>query len=235
MPFKWNDPRAYRNWYIGIAILVMIQLLILSGKAGVADVIYRMAKTQINQWMVADVKPGIGERFRDVEGLLKRSLSLKPDNAALHDDLGRIYGLAARDKTLSFNVRRSYAEKSLDSFRTAASLRPAYPYTWVDIVLIKEILGQVRDQEFKVAFNNGIELGPWEPGLHSHLIWLGLRQFASLEPSDRLKVFTVIDRALKMHPLPLLEEAKKRGSLRLFCLRAKGNIKQVESYCAEQE
>ena len=235
MSYSLSDNSRYRDIVIIVALLLFIQFVFLAAKNGVADLFFRMAQAPIKQWSDTVTHSDSHGKIKELEGLLKKALMLEPGNASTHFYLGRLYGKATYDKTLAYNERMHYAKMALEEYRASLALRPAYPYTWGNLALIKGWLGQVRDAEFKAAYENVVRLGPWEPGLHRSMIWLGLRNWAYLDVSLRNKVKLFINRALRMQPLEIMKMAEQRGRLVYFCVLAKGKSEEAENYCAERK
>lgn len=64
-------------------------------------------------------------------------------------------------------------DRARDYYRAAVALRPAWPYVWANIALLK--LKQDRiDAEFALAMERVATLGPWETHLQSGIAAAGV-------------------------------------------------------------
>ena len=118
-------------------------------------------------------------------------------------------------------------------YKKAISLRPTWPYAWVNLALVKYRLGET-DDEFYYALHKADELGPWEPGVQRVIVDIGLHYWNSLSSDERKFVLNIIEKSLKhtarKHSIDVLDLTKRYGKLELMCLIHE-DIDYVYEYC----
>ena len=222
-----------------IALLLIPCLLYLAwmaGSRGLADVYSRPVINEIRDWQ---------------EG--KRTLALK-DWGRLQADLGKALALDPNNPDtnhfMAIALEGQYAElppeavkagsarrAALDFYRKAVRLRPVWPYTWIDLALVKYRLGEL-DEEFYTAWHRGVELGPWEPGVQRVAAEIGLHGWIDLTKDDRAFTLEVIKKGVShsdaVHALAMLEQTRSYRFLELICLIMDSDA-FVQEYCRRQQ
>jgi len=113
-----------------------------------------------------------------------------------------------------------YLGLALKNYRKAAELRPAWPYTWSQISLVKYRMGKI-DQELKQAIENATKTGPWEPGVQQIIAEVGLSVWEELDFAMRGIIVRNIDRGITMQPDLMMNILKKHGQLKMVCYQKK--------------
>ena len=130
------------------------------------------------------------------------------------------------------NEEKNYhLSNALQNYREAAALRPAWPFTWNHITLVKYRLGEI-DDEFLMAMENAMETGPWEPGVQQVTVEVGLRTWKMLDFGLREKIVRNIYRGISLQPDQMMKILEKYNQLHLVCLEK--NLKPaVLAYCGQ--
>jgi len=79
--------------------------------------------------------------------------------------------------------------------RDAIELRPRWPYSWANLVLMKAHLGEV-DDEYQYALEQAIRFGPWEQSVHISLTHAAVLSWSSLSKEQKSLYAGNIERGL---------------------------------------
>lgn len=233
-PESMSHSYSYSGLFLVLVVSMLLLLSVLALKRGVAEVNHVSAQATIKQWTRKWSSSTTLDQLKEVERKLQFALRLEPHSPAIHDDLGRLYSLATKIKTISGQKRREYGKLAMQQYRKALTYRPAYPYTWVNLALMKTWFGQVKDREFHAAFSNGIKYGPWEPKLQRHLVSIGLSHWMWLDKELRQATQLVLNRGMKIQPQQILKIARKKRKLHLLCQLNLTEGRLVEKACARK-
>ena len=66
----------------------------------------------------------------------------------------------------------------------AIQLRPRWPYSWANLVLMKSYLNEF-DEEYQEALSNAVRFGPWEQSVHLTLSHAAALSWASLTKEQK--------------------------------------------------
>ncbi len=113
-----------------------------------------------------------------------------------------------------------YLSLALKNYRKAAELRPAWPYAWSQISLVKYRMGEI-DQELQQAIENATNTGPWEPGVQQITAEVGLGVWGELDFAMKKIIVRNIERGITMQPILMLNILKKYGQLKMVCYQKK--------------
>ena len=91
----------------------------------------------------------------------------------------------------------SFRQQAITAYRTAITLRPAWPEGWAHLARQKAIAGQV-DEEFDLAIERATTLGHWEMLVHLLITETGLMAWPSLSPISRTAVIANLERGLSL-------------------------------------
>jgi tetratricopeptide (TPR) repeat protein len=169
----------------------------------------------------------------DLRSNLTRALELDPTNPDINDYLGlsiegRFADVAPKDETAA-----PYRQEALMYYRKAVSLRPVWPYSWVNLALVKYRLGQT-DAEFYKALHTATELGPWEPTVQRVVVDIGLHFWNGLAIDERHFILETIARGIqhadRKHSRKILELVKRYGFLEYICIIHEKE-EHVQKYC----
>ena len=215
-----------------IAIPCLLYLTYIAGSWGLADIYARSSITVLDKWRYGK-KILNSDDWDKLRADLSYALESDPDNPNIHQYLalaleGRFANTAPKNKEAMSSRREAYAH-----YKKAISLRPTWPYTWMNLALVKYRLGET-DDEFYHAMHKADELGPWEPGVQSVIVDIGLHYWNSLSRDEREFVLNIIDKSLhhskRKHSVDVLNLTKRRGKLELVCLIYE-DIGFVNEYC----
>ncbi len=217
-----------------IAIPCLLYLTYIAGSWGLADIYARSSITVLDKWRYGK-KILDGDDWDKLRADLSYALEHDPDNPNIHQYLalaleGRFANTAPKNKEAMPSRREAYAH-----YKKAISLRPTWPYAWMNLALVKYRLGET-DDEFYHALHKADELGPWEPGVQSVIVDIGLHYWNSLSRNERKFVLNIIDKSLhhskRKHSVDVLNLTKRRGKLELVCL-VHEDIDYVNQYCTK--
>jgi hypothetical protein len=182
---------------------------------GLADLAYFPARDTLSNWSRAGVEPTPAQ-WVAARGALQAARRLEPDNPLFVEETGTLYEkrVAAADPAQPL-VRR-YLARALDEFRLAARMRPASPFAWSDVALVKFRLA-VLDAEFVAAVDNAARLGPWEPGVQRTLADIGFAGWPALSAPARTAIAGAIERGLITQPKEIARLAKIDDRAAAFC------------------
>ncbi len=113
-----------------------------------------------------------------------------------------------------------YLGLALKNYRKAAELRPAWPYSWSQISLVKYRMGEI-DQELQQAIENATKTGPWELGVQQIIAEVGLGVWEELDFAMKKIIVRNIDRGITMQPDLMMNILKKHGQLKMVCYQKK--------------
>ncbi|WP_415893559.1 hypothetical protein ACMXYN_03755 [Neptuniibacter sp. PT8_73] len=78
----------------------------------------------------------------------------------------------------------------------AAELRPRWPYSWANIVLMKAHMNEF-DEEFNQSLLNAEQYGPWEQSVHLTLAHAGAISWSNLSAEQKSIIAEHVHRGLK--------------------------------------
>jgi hypothetical protein len=197
------------------ATAVLVAAMYAAALRGLADVAYFPARSTLDAWSKRGIAPTAAQWVAARDALAEAS-RLEPDNPLFVEETGRLYErrVAAADPAQA--VVRSYLERALGEFRRAARMRPASPFAWTNVALVKFRL-KALDAEFRVAIENAARLGPWEPGVQRALADIGFVGWRDLSAPVRAVIAGAIERALFTQPGDIERLAKRDGRAAAFC------------------
>ena len=207
--------------FIFLALLVFIYLSINRGLAALA---YRQVDIDLieNNSSNSELIQGM---LSDVEV----ALSYYPNRPEYLDSKGQLLEYLVDLPGTSGKERKSTLRDVTEIYQTAIKQRPLWPYSWINLLNVKDKLGEI-DGEYLKAFNRSNELGPWEPKIQMRLIRSGLKHWAKLQESQRQQTIMVIERAMKRQPSLVFELIQSYNRPDLVCHLEFKNKAFVE-YC----
>ncbi len=215
-----------------IAIPCLLYLSYLAGNWCLADLYARPSITILEKWRSGDLTLN-GDDWDKLRADLSYALVHDSDNPDIHEYLalaieGRFADVAPKNKAAMPFRREAYVH-----YKKSISLRPTWPFVWVNLALVKYRLGET-DDEFYHALHKADELGPWEPGVQRVIVDVGLHHWNLLSRNEKQFVLNIIDKSLRHtnpeHPLNVLDLTKRYGALELVCLIHE-DIVYVNQYC----
>jgi len=217
---------SYRYLLI-IPCLILIGLIITAGFRGLADVNVQSARRSLVLWE-SDVNALNNKEWTIAYDDVSKAVSQDPLNPEL---------LTLMAKVQEWKVYLDYGDvknnhyliSALKNYRKAAELRPAWPYSWSQISLVKYRMGEI-DQELQQAIENATKTGPWEPGVQQIIAEVGLSVWEELDFAMREIIVRNIHRGITMQPILMLNILKKYGQLKMVCYE-KNKQATVAQYC----
>ncbi len=162
-------------------------------------------------------------------GRVDRALRRFPRHPDYLDLAGRLQVLQASQPGVLGKARREYLESALAYYRQALSVRPLWPYSWANLLEVKDRLGVV-DDEFVLALQRSIETGPWTPRVQLQVVNSGLRYWDALAAREQRMVREKAVDALSIQPREVLELVKAFGRPGLICGEAVEHV-QISRWC----
>ncbi len=208
---------SYRYLLI-IPCLILIGLIITAGFRGLADINVQSARRSLVLWE-SDVNTLNNTEWTIAYDSVSKAVSQDPLNPELLTLMANVQEWKIYlDKDDDEN--NHYLSLALKNYRKAAELRPAWPYTWSQISLVKYRMGEI-DQELQQAIENATKTGPWEPGVQQIIAEVGLGVWEELDFAMREIIVRNIDRGITMQPILMLNILKKYGQLKMVCYQKK--------------
>jgi hypothetical protein len=198
---------------------------------GLADAEYTQARLLVG--MPGPGKPAPkAENVPGAQAHLREALRLEPDNPHFVEQFARTYELTALG--LDRNDPEAYQalRQSAAALRLAARMRPASPYVWADLALVKLRLDDM-DYEFYGALQRAGRLGPWEPAVQLALVDMGLAVWWLLATPAKEWVVAALDRALLREQNEVRRLAKAHGTLPAVCAFP-GTPPRLAAFCVRK-
>ncbi len=195
-----------------IPCLILVGLIIIAGFWGLADINVQSARRSLVLWE-SDIDTLNNTEWTIAYDSVSKAISQDPLNPELLILMANVQEWKIYlDK--DDNENNHYLSLALKNYRKAAELRPAWPYTWSQISLVKYRMGEI-DQELQQAIENATKTGPWEPGVQQIIAEVGLRVWEELDFAMREIIVRNIDRGITMQPILMLNILKKYGQLKM--------------------
>lgn len=109
--------------------------------------------------------------------------------------LGRIYEWRDMGRPFGDPEAQAAREQARDAYRQAIESRPDWPFTWVQLGLIKLRLLEF-DEEFDRALQQGFDNGPWRLGVYRGIAEIGLIAWPQLDEAQRRQVLEAARRTV---------------------------------------
>jgi hypothetical protein len=212
-------------------VLVLFCLLILAWALLRANAAWHFFAAQTIAQPLFETGTGSPADFAEAEFRVNTALSRFPDNPDYLDFAGRLKILSAGQPGVVGSQRRELLQSAAGDFRRALSVRPTWPYSWANLLSVKDKLRQV-DAEFNEAINAAAETGPWEPRVQMQIIDSGLRHWDELASAERELVRVKTADALRIQPREAFAAAKSFGRPDLLCELDSDQV-QIQNWCNE--
>lgn len=162
---------------------------------------------------------------------VRRASGAFPGRPDFLDLSGRLKQLQAVQPGAVGRPGRELLQAAAADHRTALAARPLWPYSWANLLAVKDRLGEV-DAEFALALERSVETGPWEPAVQRQVIRSGVRWWDELQRAQRQQLRRVVDNALRTQPRHVFEIVRFYARPDLLCGPATGQP-QIERWCRE--
>jgi len=143
-----------------LALMVTVMAVLWAFRFGMGYVQQYRIHAAIDRWQHS-TKPMTVDQWNELEQEAKSALLWSPNEADLHNALGRIYALRTGDTGASKLLRRAYANKAIAEYSRVVALRPAWPYGWMNRAAVLADV-DLFNAQFKQNLFMSIRLGPWE-------------------------------------------------------------------------
>lgn len=147
---------------------------------------------------------------------IQRALRFFPNHSEYLDTRGLLLEYSADLPGVAGGERRRLLSQAADQYRQAISHRPLWPYSWANLLSVKDKLGQV-DDDYLLAFERSDTLGPWEPPIQLQLIHSALRNWPLLGVSQHERTGQIIARAMQRQGREVFALIRSMNRLDLLC------------------
>jgi hypothetical protein len=209
--------------------LILVMLLVLGWASLRANAAWQFLAARS---IAAPMLEGGADSQLTVEAAVLRvenAMRFFPNQPDYLDLAGQLQELKAIQSGVVGTERRDLLHSAADFYRRALSVRPLWPYSWANLLGVKDRLGEV-DSEFRLAISRSVETGPWEPRVQMQVISSGLRYWDQLGGSSRELVRGKVVDALKVQPREVFEMVRDFGRADLVCSSDTG-YEQIERWC----
>lgn len=199
---------------LGLALLLLgaSQSLYYGLRAAWADV-----NSLPTRWVVGEWREGRGpastlELWADSRDELRAAALREPNNPQFFEDLGYLHAARAQSMgALSADNEMAVFQKILydeatNNFRSAAVLRPSFPYPWAYLAYTKTLNGQ-RDGEMWSAYDRAMAFGKNEAGVEMILAQVALPQWKFMTDERQATFAAMVANAQATTKGKLLETA----------------------------
>ena len=191
----------------------------------ISDWSLRQNEPQPRAWLIA-------------HGAIERAINWYPvDNPNLFITRGRIHDWRYYKKPIGDPIAAESRLLALADYRHAAALQPSWPYTWIDIALVKTRLGIV-DQEALDALQNAFNTGQWRPDVLLNITETGALAWNMLPARGKRLVMVSIDRGLASSTKTAglvansLEQLERENAI---CNRLVSEYANIKKWCSRTE
>ena len=216
-----------------ISCLCLIVMLIFCGvvaaKWGISSVIAYPSISRLEDWREHQQRLEHGQ-WEVIRAGLVNALSYDPQNPELLHKLGLAYE-GEFYYILGNGLATDYRKFAYEYYQEASAIRPAWPYHWVDLLLVKYRLGEI-DEDFNVAIKQAVILGPWEPWVQQVIADVGMHHWYHFTPEMQQLVNTTVRQGVQHldNAKPILELVKRYDMFDLICLSGIDDL-QVMQFC----
>lgn len=178
-------------------ILLAVLLLVLSVAAaalGIAEIYRSEAATLTGEWFWSEAEEGPPAwAWEQVHRYLWLANRLAPFDPQILADLGELYERRVGDSLASESS--ADLDRALGYYRQSLALRPAWPYAWADVALLK-ITQKRLDAEFALAMQHALTLGPWQTVVQASIAGGGLSVWDKLPTTLQTRIEHAVARGL---------------------------------------
>lgn len=152
-----------------------------SGRMAWADALAQKGRLYQERWRTMKGDPPAKQQKAALLAY-EKALRMDGDNPEYHERAGRILKMMADLYPLGSKERGQILEKARQHLLSATSLRPAWPYAWIDLALVDQMIGPMHHEELLDALVRAVKAGPWEQNVQriaatlTVLAWPGLNQ-----------------------------------------------------------
>jgi len=227
-----------------LVALALVYALTVAARNGLADLYARPAKNFLQD--TRDYGVTLTEtEFQAVSSNLIESLEFAPNNPHTLTDLGRLHRIQLEADSLDPAEIERHGNLAIGYYEQAAMLRPAWPWGWSSMALVRYELNQDSGEAYHQTLIHATRFGPWEGQVQRLVVDLGLDTWASLSPGAKQAVLRTVDRALKRQPAGLFAIVDSEQAWQTLCRAAMHDatarrdggkvdeLARLRRYCAE--
>jgi hypothetical protein len=206
-----------------LAVVILLAMVVWAGWRADAAWSHRTARDIISTGTLDGVE------LNRAETAVNHALARLREHPDYLDLAGHIKEKQATQPMVLGKERRELLESAMAFYRKALIVRPLWPYSWANLLAVKDKLGQV-DAEFYQAIQRAAETGPWEKGVQMQVLQSGLRHWDRLPVAEQDLVSAMVVNALKVQPREAFNLVRSFGPPQLICSDA-GNHVQIQRWC----
>ncbi|WP_373094993.1 hypothetical protein [Zhongshania sp.] len=208
----------------------------MGARISISSLYSRQAEHFLSDWMFRKEEPQ-PQAWSIAYRAIERAINWYPVvNPNLLINRGRIHDWRDYKKQIGDPVAAESRLLALADYRRAAKLQPSWPYTWIDIALVKTRLG-IIDQEALDALQNAFNAGQWRPDVLLKITETGVFAWEMLPTRGKKIVIASIDRGLASNSntaglvAKSLEQLEQRSSI---CNRSINEYAYLKKWCNRQ-
>jgi tetratricopeptide (TPR) repeat protein len=203
---------------LAVAVVILFTVLSLwyGSRAAWSDASALHARWLVNGWRDDKGLLYNPNLWREARDDLQAALQITPNNAQLLDDLGFLHAARAQGLgtptigSLEFALQQNLLTDAIFYYRTAAGLRPTFPYSLAYLALSKHLRGE-RDSEFWLAFDKALRYGHTEAGVQPALAQIAFANWSEVGTKRQGQIISMVAGASSVLRKRLVEMAAKNG------------------------
>ena len=157
-----------------------------------ADMASRTERHQLVLWASGVEVPASPAEWAAAVAAVQRSISLTPEDPALHEALGDLYFVEARRLWPEQAARSQALDLAAKHYREAIALRPSEPQTWAMLATVLQGMG-AESRLVNEAWARSVALGPYEGHVRPLLLRVVLSDWDHATPGMQQWVKTLFD------------------------------------------
>lgn len=217
-----------------LALSLACVLLLGLGAAVLMSALFsQQANRFLDDWQAAGVQPG-EQAWQIAHNAAEKALLWYPgESAAAYNTLGRVWEWQQYTLPTAAPEARPSRMAALEAYRNATQLRPTWPYTWVDLALVKLRLGEV-DEELVNALEQGLQTGPWRSKSLARIAQVGLLSWWQLPQRGREITLEAVRRSLSFDNRSadqFWQQVEALGTQGIVCSALKAELAWLEKAC----
>jgi hypothetical protein len=209
----------------------------MGARISISSLYSRQAEHFLSDWMLRKEEPQ-PQAWSIAYGAIERAINWHPvENPNLLINRGRIQDWRDYKKPIGDPVAAESRLLALADYRHAAELQPSWPYTWIDIALVKTRLGIV-DQEALDALQNAFNAGQWRPDVLLKITETGVFAWEMLPARGKKLVIESIDRGLASSANTAVLVATSLEQFeheKTICNRSVNEYASIKKWCSRTE
>ncbi|MFQ3200695.1 MAG: hypothetical protein ACI9SK_001422 [Zhongshania sp.] len=220
--------------WTGIGLFCVL-FFIMGVRMSISSLYSRQAEYFLSDWTVHKEVPQ-QQAWSISQRAIERAISWYPvEDPSLLIARGRIHDWRYYKRPIGDPIAAESRLLALADYRNAAQLQPTWPYTWIDIALIKARLGIV-DQEAVDALQNAFNSGQWRPDVLLKIAETGVFAWNMLPARGKKLVMVSIDRGLASSAITAglvansLEQLANHGAI---CNRPVNEYTYINKWCRD--